>query len=101
MGKWLICDYCGCRDKQTMAQDEVEKLKKKHVDTPQREIVFQILEEYGELSNPDLKRLADSRGVTCGDEVARQMRPLTVTYHKPGHRVKFWNLAWRHNENEI
>jgi len=92
---YCVCDFCGYRDKRSLSDEEIEKLKKGYVNTPQREIIFGILQEYGNLSNPQLKRIADSRGVTCGDEVARQMRPLTVTWKPQGQRCKWWKLAWR------
>jgi len=92
---YYVCDYCGCRDKRSMSDEEIERLKIEFVNTPQRRAIYNILEEWGELSNPQLKRIADSEGVTCGDEVARQMRPLTVTWKPKGQRCKWWKLAWR------
>ena len=82
-------------EQQKLSNEEIAELKRKYANTPQRQIIYNILEEWGELSNPELKRLADSEGVTCGDEVARQMRPLTVTWKPQGQRCKFWKLAWR------
>jgi len=103
IGQYLKCSRCQNIQSanKSCSREEGEKLIEKYANTEQRRKVFEILEEYGELSTPELKRLSDSAGITCGDEVARQMRPLTVTYWKNGSRVKFWDLCWRHKQEKV